>query len=163
MKNEDVLALMALSESEAVETEIEQMDTMGIADFEPDGSDGFLAFGPTGHGLASWRFRLRLKTPSLDFDFALPCLRVLADEESRKADADDVKTVCKLVVAAIRLAGGEQNPKLQLVARAEPETGCAWRLEDARGERTGEGWRSLVDVIVGLGDGQADDTVKIYG
>ena len=150
MKTVETLA--ALGECASIEAEIEEMEPMDEADFEPGGEGDFLAFGPTGHGLMSWFFRLRLRTPALEFDFTLPCLRALADEESRNADAEDLRTVCKLVVAAVRLAEGNGIPERRLVARAEPENGCTWWLEDAQGERSGEGWTSLVDLLVVFSD-----------
>lgn len=156
------LVLMALGDSETVEAEIERMEPLGEGDFEPDGSERFLAFGPTGHGLVSWRFRLRLVTPALDFDVTLPILNALADEASRQADADDVKTCCKLACLALRLAEDDRARGRRLVVRAEPEAGCAWRLEDVDGERTGDGWQSLADVVVGFADGRSDVADKIY-
>ena len=161
MMNVEILA--ALGESASIEAEIEKMEPMDESDFETGEETEFLAFGPIGHGLMSWAFRLRLKTTALDFDFTLPCLRALADEESRKTDAEDLRTVCKLVVAALRLAEGDRTSEWSLAARAEPEIGCSWWLEDEQGERSGEGWTSLVDVIVGLADDRADGSVKIYG
>ena len=162
MKNVEILA--ALGECASIEAEIEKMEPMDETDFEPGGEVDFLAFGPTGHGLVSWFFRLRLETPALDFDFTLPCLRALADEETRKADAEELRTVCKLVVAALRLAEGNRIPERRLVARAEPEIGCAWWLADEQGERSGEGWSSLVDVLVGLSDGLPNSPeTRIYG
>lgn len=161
MMNVEILA--ALGDVASIEAEIEKMEPMDESDFETGEETEFLAFGPIGHGLMSWAFRLRLKTPTLDFDFTLPCLRALADEESRKTDAEDLRTVCKLVVAALRLAEGDRTSEWSLAARAEPEIGCSWWLEDEQGERSGEGWTSLVDVIVGLADDRADGSVKIYG
>lgn len=161
MMNVEILA--ALGDVASIEAEIEKMEPMDESDFETGEETEFLAFGPIGHGLMSWAFRLRLKTTALDFDFTLPCLRALADEESRKTDAEDLRTVCKLVVAALRLAEGNRTSEWSLAARAEPEIGCSWWLEDEQGERSGEGWTSLVDVIVGLADDRADGSVKIYG
>ena len=161
MMNVEILA--ALGDVASIEAEIEKMEPMDESDFETGEETEFLAFGPIGHGLMSWAFRLRLKTTALDFDFTLPCLRALADEESRKTDAEDLRTVCKLVVAALRLAEGDRTSEWSLAARAEPEIGCSWWLEDEQGERSGEGWTSLVDVIVGLADDRADGSVKIYG
>lgn len=161
MMNVEILA--ALGDVASIEAEIEKMEPMDESDFETGEETEFLAFGPIGHGLMSWAFRLRLKTTALDFDFTLPCLRALADEESRKTDAEDLRTVCKLVVAALRLAEGNRTSEWRLAARAEPEIGCSWWLEDEQGERSGEGWTSLVDVIVGLADDRADGSVKIYG
>lgn len=161
MMNVEILA--ALGDVASIEAEIEKMEPMDESDFETGEETEFLAFGPIGHGLMSWAFRLRLKTTALDFDFTLPCLRALADEESRKTDAENLRTVCKLVVAALRLAEGNRTSEWSLAARAEPEIGCSWWLEDEQGERSGEGWTSLVDVIVGLADDRADGSVKIYG
>lgn len=161
MMNVEILA--ALGDVASIEAEIEKMEPMDESDFETGEETEFLVFGPIGHGLMSWAFRLRLKTTALDFDFTLPCLRALADEESRKTDAEDLRTVCKLVVAALRLAEGDRTSEWSLAARAEPEIGCSWWLEDEQGERSGEGWTSLVDVIVGLADDRADGSVKIYG
>ena len=161
MMNVGILA--ALGDVASIEAEIEKMEPMDESDFETGEETEFLAFGPIGHGLMSWAFRLRLKTTALDFDFTLPCLRALADEESRKTDAENLRTVCKLVVAALRLAEGDRTSEWSLAARAEPEIGCSWWLEDEQGERSGEGWTSLVDVIVGLADDRADGSVKIYG
>ena len=162
MKGVEILA--ALGECAAIETEIEKMEPMDETDFEADGEEDSLAFGPAGHGLMSWFFRLRLSTSVLDFDFTLPCLRALADEEARMADAEDLRTVCKLVVAALRLAEGNWISERRLVARAEPEFGCAWWLEDAQGERSGEGWMSLVDLLVDFSGSMSNGPeTRIYG
>ena len=160
----DVGILTALGDCASIEAEIEKLEPMDAGDFEPAGEGDFLAFGPTGHGLMSWFFRLRLSTSALDFDFTLPCLRALADEETRKADAEDLRTVCKLVVAALRLAEGNWISERRLVARAEPEFGCAWWLEDAQGERSGEGWMSLVDLLVDFSGSLSNGPeTRIYG
>ena len=162
MMNVEILA--ALGDVASIEAEVEKMEPMDESDFETGEETEFLAFGPIGHGLMSWAFRLRLKTTALDFDFTLPCLRALADEESRKTDAEDLRTVCKLVVAALRLAEGDRTSEWRLAARAEPEAGCTWRLEDAHGERSGNGWTSLVDLLVGFSDGLSDSSeTRIYG
>ena len=160
----DVGILTALGDCASIEAEIEKLEPMDAGDFEPAGEGDFLAFGPTGHGLMSWFFRLRLRTPALDFDFTLPCLQALADEETRQAHAKDLKTVCQLVAAAIRITEGDRSGAWRVIASSNPGQGCAWRLAHAQGERSGKGWASLVDVFVGFSDGLPNSPEsRIYG
>lgn len=153
-------ALRALAESADIEADIGSLAPLAPESFDPDGEDEFVAFGPTGHGFASWRFRLRLKTSFLDFDFGVPCWLALADEDVRRGRAEDVRSVCKLSVAAMSIVGKGWPEGRRLVARYEPEDGCLWWIEDADGAsvRSGEGWVSLADLLVGLVDSPSGGT-----
>ena len=160
--------LAALAQSEDVEADIERMEPLAPEAFEPGEADEFAAVGPTGHGLMSWRFRVRVRTASLDLDFVLPCLQALADDETRRKQAEDVKAVCKLAATAMLLARKGRLKGHRVVASCEPETGCLWRTEDAAGNdgRSGEDWTSLVDLLVGFTDVPSDGSepsVRIEG
>ena len=160
--------LAALAQSEDVEADIGRMEPLAPEAFEPGEADEFAAVGPTGHGLMSWRFRVRVRTASLDLDFVLPCLQALADDETRRRQAEDVKAVCKLAATAMLLARKGHLEGHRVVASSELETGCLWRTEDAAGndERAGEGWTSLVDLLVGFTDVPSDGSepsVRIEG
>ena len=160
--------LMALAQSENVEANIERMEPLASEAFEPGAADEFVAVGPTGHGLMSWRFRVRVRTASLDLDFVLPCLQALADDETRLKQAEDVKAVCKLAATAMLLVRKGCLDGHRVVASCEQATGCLWRIEDAAGNdgRSGEGWTSLVDLLVGFTDVPSDGSepsVRIEG
>lgn len=150
--NEELDILTALGASEAIETDIGRMEPMSPEEFEPGDSEEFIAFGPTGHGIMSWLFRVRLKTPDLDFDFSVPCLQALADEEDRTARSDDLATVCKLTVAAARVAESDGLRGRRVRAWSVSADECRWRTEGPDGEilGSGEDWPSFVDALEGL-------------
>ena len=159
MRNE----LEQLADSADIEADIGRMEPLSPDAFEPRDEGDVLVLGPTGHGLMSWRFRLRARTPSLDLDFTLPCLRALEDEEARQRQANDLATVCKLACAAWRMAADGGLGQRRLVAACTEEDGCTWRIVGADGadERQGADWAGFADTLVGLLDGSPRDAMRI--
>ena len=155
--------LEQLAESADIEADIGRMEPLPADAFDSSDEGDVFVLGPTGHGIMSWRFRLRARTPALDLDFVLPCLRVLEDEETRRRRADDLTTVCRLACAAWRIAADGGLGGRRLVAACAEDGGCAWRLVGADGvdERQGSDWAGFADALVGLTDGEAKDFMRI--
>lgn len=155
MSGEILEIVERLAESEDVEAEVGRMTPLPPTAFEPAGEGDFLACGPTGHGLMGWRFRLRARLDALDLDFALPCLQVLADEETRRRQAGDLTTVCKLFGAALRIAAAGRFKGRRIVATCSDDGDFAWRIVGSDGvdECEGPDWPGLADVLVMALDG----------
>lgn len=155
MSDEVLMRIDRLAESKDIEADVGRMTPLPPAAFEPAADGDILVCGPTGHGLMGWRFRMRTRLAALDFDFALPCLQVLAGEETRRRQADDLTTVCKLVGAALRIAAAGRFEGRRIVATCSDDGDCAWRVvgSDGADECEGTDWSGLADVLVNALDG----------
>lgn len=154
--------LCALSESEDIEAEIGQMKPLAVDAFEPAEDGDLLACGPTGHGIASWNFRMRVKTASLDIDVVLPCQRVLENEETRKNQAADLRTACSVVFSALRIAAKGLPDGRRLLVTCDPMLNFSWRVVAADGtvEQEGAEWAELVEALFRLLDDVAEGGVQ---
>lgn len=138
----DTLAAVAV----APDAEAALSPLSGIPDNDDEGE--VFVCGAIGRGLASWRFRLVLKTKSLGLDVTLPCWRVLADSEARARDSRNISCVCRLALAIL---GRDDFPadgeRFELVG---DESGrCWWRLVALDGGeiRAGEDWGGAIDLV----------------
>lgn len=137
--------LAAISASPNAEDALEPLTDVPDA---RDGEGDVFVCGAVGHGIASWFFRLALRTARIRFDVSLPCWRALDDEEVRERGECDIRTVCRLALVAL---GNEDrlpaNVRLEVVA--DEVDGCFWELVPPAGEdrRSGHGWDSLADLF----------------
>lgn len=145
---EEQLRLLALAQSEDCERDLELVDELEVEELK-GGKDG-VAFGLQGHGLSSWEFRLVLKTARVSFDFRLPAPAALGDDELRERRTEDIRTVCRFAVAALRV---EEDAEFGVWAATDAEGRCHWRTTGAAGEETaGEGWTGLLGALERLLD-----------
>lgn len=166
MSDDEIGLVLALAESPDIEADIGGLEPLPPEAFEADGPDEFFACGPTGGGLAGRRFRLRARTAALDLDFTLPCLMVMEDEESRRRQAADLKTVCSLFCSAARIAADGHLGGRRVIAVGAEEGDCTWRIvgPDGEDESAGSEWPELVDTFVRFADGTSgEDLVRIEG
>ncbi|MBO7654185.1 MAG: hypothetical protein J6U40_04620 [Kiritimatiellae bacterium] len=144
----------------------------GIADIEEVIAGMERGEGPgrfcVGHGLQSRRFRFEWRDQAFSLDFDLPCARLLADDETRRADDAEILAACRmglLLLMADRdgklFREGEGN--LQLSVSCD-EDGPHYGLIGAEGGVLDEGddWAPLVlrlETAFGIGLSALTDVI----
>lgn len=113
-----------------------------------------------GHGIQSRVFEFEWSEPSLEIDFRLPCERVLSDEESQKADDEEIGAAIRMGILLLTTAGrADGESKIEVACS---DRGASYAVYDADGtlEDSGDDWGPLVRRLeAALGDAQ--DAVSV--
>ncbi len=113
-----------------------------------------------GHGIQSRVFEFEWSEPSLEIDFRLPCERVLSDEESQKADDEEIGAAIRMGILLLTTAGrADGESKIEVACS---DRGASYAVYDADGtlEDSGDDWGPLVRRLeAALGD--ARDAVSV--
>ena len=113
-----------------------------------------------GHGIQSRVFEFEWSEPSLEIDFRLPCQRVLSDEESQKADDEEIGAAIRMGILLLTTAGrADGESKIEVACS---DRGASYAVYDADGtlEDSGDDWGPLVRRLeAALGDAQ--DAVSV--
>ena len=113
-----------------------------------------------GHGVQSRVFEFEWSEPSLEIDFRLPCERVLSDEESQKADDEEIGAAIRMGILLLTTAGRADGASRIEVACTDRGTSYAVYAADGALEDSGEDWGPLVRRLeAALGDAQ--DAVSV--
>ena len=146
MENESVpreaVELMALAEREPLDEALLPFDPERLLDARAGGG---AAWGMTGHGVMSWRFRLVVRTAKLDIDITRPALRVLSDETAQAQDAAEIRSACRLAALAICRAKGGHLTRLSVTS--EDAGSWSWCLEGRDLFRVGGDFAELVELL----------------
>ena len=146
MENERVpreaMELMALAEREPIEDALLPLDPERLADARAGGG---AAWGVTGHGVMSWRFRLVVRTAKLDIDITRPALRVLSDEAAQAQDAAEIRSACRL--AALAICRAKEGHVTRLSVTSEDAESWSWCLEGKDLFRAGGDFAELVELL----------------
>lgn len=113
-----------------------------------------------GHGVQSRVFEFEWSEPSLEIDFRLPCERVLSDEESQKADDEEIGAAIRMGILLLTTAGRADGASRIEVACTDRGTSYAVYAADGTLEDSGDDWGPLVRRLeTALGD--ATDAVSV--
>ena len=113
-----------------------------------------------GHGVQSRVFEFEWSEPSLEINFRLPCERVLSDEESQKADDEEIGAAIRMGILLLTTAGRTDGASRIEVACTDRGTSYAVYAADGTLEDSGEDWGPLVRRLeTALGD--APDAVSV--
>lgn len=152
--------LSSISVVENVENALRPLSRFADSDSQGD----VFVCGAVGHGMMCWRFRLVLRCSNLHIDVTLPCWRALSDSGARGRDGENIRTVCRFVLAVL---GSEDFPPAdeRFELTGDEHGNCSWRIFSAEGEelRSGDGWNSAIGQ---LGDAalsaRSDEFVVFY-
>ncbi len=113
-----------------------------------------------GHGIQSRVFEFEWSEPPLEIDFRLPCERVLSDEESQKADAEEIGAAIRMGILLLTTAGRADGASKIEVACSDRGTSYAVYGADGTLEDSGDDWGPLLRRLeIALGD--AADAVSV--
>ena len=113
-----------------------------------------------GHGIQSRVFEFEWNEPSLEINFRLPCERVLSDEESQKADDEEIGAAIRMGILLLTTAGRADGESKIEVACSDRGTSYAVYGADGTLEDSGDDWGPLVRRLeAALGDAQ--DAVSV--
>ena len=113
-----------------------------------------------GHGIQSRVFEFEWSEPSLEINFRLPCERVLSDEESQKADDEEIGAAIRMGILLLTTAGRADGESKIEVACSDRGTSYAVYGADGTLEDSGDDWGPLVRRLeAALGDAQ--DAVSV--
>ncbi len=113
-----------------------------------------------GHGVQSRVFEFEWSDPSLEIAFRLPCERVLSDEESQKADDEEIGAAIRMGILLLTTAGRADGESKIEVACSDRGTSYAVYADDETLEDSGDDWDPIVRRLeTALGD--APDAVSV--
>jgi hypothetical protein len=113
-----------------------------------------------GHGIQSRVFEFEWSEPSLEINFRLPCERVLSDEESQKADDEEIGAAIRMGILLLTTVGRANGASKIEVACTDRGTSYAVYSADGTLEDSGDDWGPLVRRLeAALGDAQ--DAVSV--
>ena len=97
-----------------------------------------------GHGVQSRVFEFEWSEPSLEIDFRLPCERVLSDEETQKADDEEIGAAIRMAMLLLATAERMESESRTEVSCDERGTAYAVYAADGELEDSGTDWAPLV-------------------
>ncbi len=113
-----------------------------------------------GHGVQSRVFEFEWSEPSLEIGFRLPYGRVLSDEESQKADDEEIGAAIRMGILLLTTAGRTDGASRIEVACTDRGTSYAVYAADGTLEDSGDDWGPLVHRLeAALGD--STDAVSV--
>lgn len=118
-----------------------------------------------GHGIQSRVFEFEWSEPSLEISFRLPYARVLSDEESQKADEEEICAAIRMAILLMTVEGREAEGQRSKVEVSCDERGTAYAIYSADGELEDSGgdWAPLVRRLESeLGDSSTEPLAIIW-
>lgn len=121
----------------------EAVEELRAAFAELEGGEGLTRF-VAGHGIQSQVFEFEWSEPSLEISFRLPYARVLSDEESQKADEEEIGAAIRM--ALLLLTASASLKDVSKIAVSCDDRGTSYAIYDAEGELedSGEDWSPLL-------------------
>ena len=139
---QEAAELMALAERESIEAALPPLDPERLADARVGGG---AAWGVTGHGVMSWRFRIVAHTANLDIDISRPALRALSDEATQSEDAAEIRSACRL--AALAICRAKEGFVTRLSVASGDAENWSWCMEGEDLFRVGGDFTELVELL----------------
>ena len=142
----------------------EAVEELRAASAELESGEGLTAF-VGGHGFQSREFEFEWSEPALEISFRLPYARVLSDEESQKADEEEICAAIRMAILLMTVEGREAEGQRSKVEVSCDERGTAYAIYSADGELedSGSDWSPLVKRLESeLGDSSAEPLSIIW-
>lgn len=98
------------NENDIVAKRSEAVEELRAAFAELESGEGLTRF-VGGHGIQSQVFEFEWSEPSLGISFRLPYARVLSDEESQKADEEEIGAAIRMAILLLTVEGQRSKVK----------------------------------------------------
>ena len=137
-------------DNDIVAKRAEAVEELKTALAELEGGEGLTRF-VGGHGLQSRVFAFEWSDPSLEISFRLPYARILSDEESQKADEEEICAAIRMAILLMKVEGREVEGQRSKVEVSCDERGTAYAIYSADEDlRKGGVLPELIRLSIGI-------------
>ena len=121
----------------------ETIEELRTAFAELESGEGLTRF-VGGHGIQSRVFEFMWREPALDISFRLPYARVLSDEETQKADDEEIGAAIRMAMLLLTAVGRQESASRLEVTCDDHGTTYAVYSADGELEDSGADWAPLI-------------------